>query len=340
MMKKKNILVFTLIVGLGLIVYTYSKLGITDMVRAFRNLSLQILLVYFSITFGIELLLALRWYIIVKAFNHDVPFLRIFLYRLSGYAIGYITPQAHVGGEPVRAMLLKKHNVDFKEGFGTVLVDKSMQMMTDILFALIWVIYFILHFSTDNNIAFVLVGGISVSVLFLAFYFYRMIKNKPFFSALFNIRPLRKFEKAKEQTKEVEEIIHTFYVKQFKYFFLNIVINVLAYVLMIFEYGTILRLFGYDPTLSSILILIGGVAMSYSLPVPMALGVLEFAQVKALEFLDMDRSIGLSMSLLVRAKDLIRTTVGLGVTAYFGLKISDALKKTETKDELQAVEVY
>ena len=105
---------------------------------------------------------------------------------------------------------------------------------------------------------------------------------------------------------------------------------------MFVEYSAAISLFGFKPTIYSIFIVMGGVALSYSLPVPMALGVLEFTQVTALGLLNLNQAIGLSISILVRFKDVLRTVIGSTSIIYFGLSWQYILKQLKNdKNNLQ-----
>jgi hypothetical protein len=91
---------------------------------------------------------------------------------------------------------------------------------------------------------------------------------------------------------------------------------------MIVEYGAAMTLLGFTPDLISIFAVLAGVGISYSLPIPMALGVLEVSQVSALSFLNLNTVVGLSLSILVRIKDLIRSGIGVISLLYYGVSWS------------------
>ena len=313
---------FSTLIGVILLYYNYSKFGVINVFEAFKNFTPAVFLIYASAVIIIELFLVVRWNVVLNAFKLKVPFHNLFLYRMSGYAVGYLSPQAHIGGEPVRALLLKRHGIKFKKGISTVLIDKSMQITTDLLFATFGAILLFLHFSISRKIGVLIIGFILAWVLLLAFYFYCMIKEKPFFSAILNWRLLKRFKslrKLKKEVLEVEHIIHTFYVEHRRSFLKVVLINLFLYTLMVIEYSSAIALFGFTPNFYTTFIIMGGVAFSYSFPVPMALGVLETAQVSALGILDLNKAIGLSISILVRLKDVMRTLIGGLSLLYYGM---------------------
>ena len=107
MKNKTKALAITSLIGLVLVYFTYSHFGFGEVIKGFKNFTIDVLIFYLVAVILIELLLSLRWYVVLRAFNLKIPFLYTYLYKMSGYCVGYLSPQAHVGGEPVRALLLK-----------------------------------------------------------------------------------------------------------------------------------------------------------------------------------------------------------------------------------------
>ncbi|MBT3721591.1 flippase-like domain-containing protein [archaeon] len=340
MKKKTKIMVISLLVGFFLIYLNYKKFGINEVIDSFRNFNLSILPYYLGVIVCLELLGTFRWSIVIKAFKFKVPYFNLFFYRMSGYAVGYLSPQAHIGGEPVRALLLKRNGINFKQGISTILIDKTMLLVTDIVFILTAAIMMFLHYSISNNIKIIFSVILTGVIILVGTYFHCMFTKKPFFSAIFNItfwRHNKKIKKIRKEIEEIEHTIHTFYKKHFRYFFVVVAIQMIMYLLMFLEYYFALALFNFAPNPFVVFMLMGAVAISYSMPVPMALGVLETSQVSALSMLNMERAIGLSISLLVRAKDLLRTLIGGLALLYFGV-IEGLFKKTKSENEKSTIQ--
>jgi uncharacterized membrane protein YbhN (UPF0104 family) len=259
---------------------------------------------------------------------------------MAGYSVAYLSPQAHLGGEPVMALLLKREGVNFKRGISSILIDKSVLLVADIIVIFIAGIIIFMHYSLSNDIKILFMGVLIGLILVMTGYFYCMIKKKPFFSWIFSLKFWNKNKKIKnirKEVKDVENTIHLFYKNHMKPFFYVIVIQVIMYSLMFLEYYLALSLFVPNIDAFAVFLIMGGVAVSYAMPVPMALGVLETTQVSALALVDISNAIGLSISLLVRAKDLTRTLIGGLAMLYYGV-IEKIFKKAKTEDEKQAVQ--
>ncbi len=340
MKKKYKVMILSLIVGFVLIFINYKKFGISDVIKSFKNLNFTYLPYYLGVVFLIELFGTFRWSLVLKAFKHKISLFNLFLYRMTGFAVGYLSPQAHIGGEPVRALMLKREGIEFKKAISTIVIDKLMLLVTDIVFIFTAGTVMFLHFSLSNNIKILFFGILTILVLFVGSYFYCMLNQKPFFSIIFNFRfwkDNKAIKKAKKEVQEVEGTIHLFYKKHFVYFFYVIAVQMIMYCLMFLEYYFALSLFNFNPNPFAVFMIMGGVAISYAMPVPMAMGVLETSQVSALGLLNMNKTMGLSISLLIRGKDLIKTLIGGLSLLYFGV-IENLFKKAKTKDEKQAVQ--
>lgn len=77
---------------------------------------------------------SVRWNIFLKANGHDVPNFSLLKILLVGLAINNITPVAKLGGEPLRAYLLKKkYDIDMRQGFASVLAELTIFFIVSML---------------------------------------------------------------------------------------------------------------------------------------------------------------------------------------------------------------
>ena len=70
----------------------------------------------------------------------------------------------------------------------------------------------------------------------------------------------------------------------------------------------------------------------------MAIGVLEASQITLLEALGLDPTIGLSVSFLVRLKDMFRMVVGGSALSYFGFSLKKAMSNNKEKEQIKNIE--
>ena len=110
------------VVGVGVIAYLGHQIGFTTILDSIRTLSWRLLVVLcfpYALTATLD---ATAWRLAFT--DHVPPFTKIWSARLAGEAVNATTPTASVGGEPVKAFLLR-HWVPIPEGLAAVIVDKT-----------------------------------------------------------------------------------------------------------------------------------------------------------------------------------------------------------------------
>ena len=316
-MNGKKIIIICSIIGLIFVFFMYSKIDRNELITIFSNIDLRILALYIFVVFLEDLLFVIRWNIILKSNNIHIPLYRLFFYNLSGFAGGFLLSQSYLGGEPFRIMLLQKHDVPLKTAVSTQIIDRTVQMTTDLIFNITIIIIILIHFSVSANLKVIFGLAIILPVALISLYYYSMIKRKPFFSAVFmHTKHLQNFAR---KIKDVEKIVQDFFSQHSNTLPWVYSINLVLLALLLVEYRLLLSLFGIPGMIISILITILGMGFSYSIPVPMALGTLEVSEVALLALVNVGRATAVALSLFVRLKDIIRSTIGLVSLLFFGV---------------------
>lgn len=111
-----------MLAGLGAIAYLIHEVGPGAVWHSVRMLGWRLgLLLFFP--FSLALILdTLAWRLLFR--DTSVPFMVLVRARLAGEAVNLTTPTASVGGEPLKAYLLRPY-VPLAEGLASVVVDKT-----------------------------------------------------------------------------------------------------------------------------------------------------------------------------------------------------------------------
>ena len=89
----KNFFVaFFLIIGIIAMVFMIRGYGLKNIIKFYENFNGWLLLAYFAATMLIYLALTWRWNVILKSRGHKVPFRKLFVYRIIGASINFVTP--------------------------------------------------------------------------------------------------------------------------------------------------------------------------------------------------------------------------------------------------------
>lgn len=122
-------------VGLGLLGWIISTVGWTAIAAELQRLGWWIvpILLFYMVIFGLD---TWGWRFALGR-RHVMPWRSLFLARLAGEAANYVTPLASMGGEPVKAYLLRRHHgIPMAEGIGSVVIAKTTLTIGLLLFAI------------------------------------------------------------------------------------------------------------------------------------------------------------------------------------------------------------
>ena len=127
--------VFYLLLGVGLLWLVIAE---TDFAQVGEQIArvgvgfLVILAVYF-IAFAID---SVTWHMAIPSLPLNAGWAyRVWKLRMVGEAFNTVMPGGGMGGEPVKAVLLKKHyGIDYKEGTASLILAKTINMMALVVF--------------------------------------------------------------------------------------------------------------------------------------------------------------------------------------------------------------
>ncbi|HSL04773.1 MAG TPA: lysylphosphatidylglycerol synthase transmembrane domain-containing protein [Nitrospiraceae bacterium] len=125
---------FLLVVGLLTLVLIVWHIGpgqIYDAAAQLGPVALLVLLIPSLIMYVVE---AHGWKVTLGPSAKDIPFWRVLAIRTAGEVVNMTTPTAYVGGEPLKAYLLKKQNVPMVEGLASVIIAKTTMTIAEVLF--------------------------------------------------------------------------------------------------------------------------------------------------------------------------------------------------------------
>lgn len=329
----KNWLTGTFLIG-GLIAlyFILKEHGIKEIFYTYKNFDPLILLFYVFSVIAIFMLLNWRWDVVLKSRNISIPFRKLFIYRIIGMSINFLTPGPRVGGEATQSSMLTKHDVNFTEGLTTVMIDKIIDITTSGILFLIGITLVGLKYSFTGSFGWILLVLGMIFVVLVVLFYYRMLTSKHFFLRLFHILRLDKVKsktiiKIERKIEEMELIMIEFYKNNKKAFIKTLGISVLSWIAMFFEYKFAAQLLGFNIGIIEIFFIVSFVGMAMLFPIPMAIGVLEAGQISAFALLGLPASAGVALAFLVRAKDIIMALIGMVLLALYGFHVPKVVQR-------------
>jgi len=82
---------------------------------------------------------ALGWRSTLGRHAEKIRFDRLFMTRMAGEAVNFTTPAAYLGGEPIKAYLLSRHNVPLVDGMASVITAKTTMTLAEVVFIMLGV---------------------------------------------------------------------------------------------------------------------------------------------------------------------------------------------------------
>lgn len=243
---------------------------------------------------------------------------RFFLARQAGEAINYTTPTAYIGGEPVKAFVLRKRDgVDMVDGLASVVIAKTSLFLSKVVFLLagILVALKIFRFSgiVATGILWTFAGVLGLLVLFL------FLQKKGLF--MLGLKMARKFrlneafEGKKTSLEEIDRVISEFYAKHRRRFFLSFLFHLAGWFAGLIEVYLILYFLGVQVDWARALVIevFFKAANSAFFFVPAALGVQEGAGYAVLAALGIGGEIGVALSIVKRIREIAWAGFGLAI---------------------------
>jgi len=308
--------------GVILIVVIFFKYPFREVISTFTNFTPTLVLLYLIVSVLIMVTLSFRWKVILNALGHKIAFYKLFGYRVIGYGISYITPSAKVGGEPVRAALLKRRGLSFKEGLSSVVIDKTLELSISAFFFIAGVLLLVVAYAIPGEVLTVLII-LSLIFLILVWIFYaRILKGKPVFAPLFKLFRLHKFKFLSKYHNAIlnfeKPIIH-FYRTEKKAFFTAAALSILSLALSMLEYKLVLLMLGINAPLGIVFVVLSLAGFAFMIPLPMALGSFEAFQASFFSIAKLGPpAAGIGVAMITRSRDLLWVLGALILSFYIG----------------------
>ncbi len=275
----------------------------------------------------VYLLNALAWSNIMH--NKDISFGTILSVTIRGYALNYMTPFFHLGGEPYRVLALR-NTLGTGKALSVTLSYLMLHFLSSFLFWIIAIvaIFFFLPVSGMAYIVltFCLVVFFVASAFFMKGYKNGFIKS---FSSFIVRMPL--FKRFSEQVSNKEDFLNVVNSdireltgKYKKQFFLANLYELLSRFIATLEFYFILRAIGYNPTLMDSFLINAGASIISNLLfiVPFELGVKEGGLYVTLGLLHYLPAIGVFIGLVNRIRELFWIFIGLILIAVSSDKVN------------------
>lgn len=235
-----------------------------------------------------------------------------------GSSINLLLPVAGVGGEIVRARLLARWSAQARDAVASVVVDKTVQVATLPLLALIGIAA-LFPFVPDAGSIGAALGGVALFALAIALLV--LVQRAGAFAFLASravrLARSRKWEGVVERASDLDGAIRTLYGRPAT-IVASCALRLLARLSLAGEVWLAARLLGHPITLIDAIALksLAMVARAVAFPVPAGLGVQEGSFVVLGALLGLPPDVALATSLATRVREIVSGVPGILVWEY------------------------
>lgn len=269
------------------------------------------LAVYAAIEIALFTGYTIRWRYLLRALDHDVPFGRLLNARLAGLSIGSLTPGAKLGGEPLRAYMVAKDGVRAGPAIASVVVDRGLELLANIVFAIAYCALFALRDRTAAGQVLLVVGASGLAFLVgLAMVLRRLKRGDGLVPRPF-VAVVERLGGSKAAVGDTEHALRAL-VFQHRRLLAWCAVAALAMNALVFaEYAALFAAFAARPSAPELAGSLLGVGLAHALPVPASIGALEGAQAVVMHVAGGSSELGLVAAAVARVRDIVWTVPGL-----------------------------
>jgi uncharacterized protein (TIRG00374 family) len=292
------------------------------------NVLRQLRLWQLGTLFGLNILvlgaMTARWWAILHAENPGIPFLQLVRYRLAVFGLSYFTPGPQVGGEPLQVFYLQRdHGVTFARATAAVIMDKLLEFLANFILLAVGLttavrVGLITRSSTQALGSLIPLAAI---LLWPLIHLVLLHRGKYPLSAL--ARAAFSSTKRQKWLRLVvvsERMAGGFTRRHPGALLAALGFSLLAWAGMAAEYFMMTGFLQAQLTGEQTLAALTAALFAFLMPLPGGLGALEASQVYVMTSFGHPAAIGIGVSLLMRARDILNGSLGL-LLASRGIRV-------------------
>lgn len=298
-----------------LLYFALRNAPLNEIWNTLRQLQLWQIAVLFGLNFFIYALITLRWWIIVRAENKLVAYVPLLLVRIAVFGVSYFTLGPHVGGEPLQVFYLqRKYKFTYMHATASVIMDKLLELLANFfLLALgLTAIFQAGILSTNGSNSWLSLSGLVILCIWPPVHIILLYKQKyPLSAALRSLPFIKKDSKPVRFVAASERLAGAFCRRHLLSLLFAVLISLCACAGMVSEFALITYFVQIQlPFWQTVSAWTAG-WLSLLAPLPGGLGALEASQVFALGLFGISATSAISVTLLMRGRDILIGGIGL-----------------------------
>jgi len=299
----------------GLLWWALRTVPFIEIWNALAQLKLWQIGVLLGLNILVLLAMTARWWVILRAENPQIPFLQLIRYRLAVFGLSYFTPGPQVGGEPLQVIYLQRdHGVTFARATAAVIMDKLLEFLANFILLAVGL-------TAAVRVGLVIRNGtqaIGSLVPLAAILLWPLIHlvllywgRYPVSAVVRAAMSLTKEQKWMRLIIVSERMAGAFTHRHPKALLAALGFSLLSWAGMAAEYFMMAAFLQAQLGAEQTLAALTASLLAFLMPLPGGLGALEASQVYVMTTFGHPAAIGISISLLMRARDILNGGLGL-----------------------------
>ncbi len=264
------------------------------------------------------LAMSARWWVILRADIPGIPFWKLVRYRLAVFGLSYFTPGPQVGGEPLQVIYMQRwHGVTFARATAAVINDKLLEILANFILLGVGLTAAIRVglVPLSSTQAFGTLVPLVLILLWPLVHLVMLYQGKyPVSTVLRAV--LSRFERQKWMRIAIvsERMAASFTYRHPRSLMAAFGFSLLSWAGMAAEYFLMADFLHVRLSAGQTLAALSTALFAFLMPLPGGLGALEASQVFVLTTFGYPAAIGIGISLLMRARDILNGALGLLLT--------------------------
>jgi uncharacterized protein (TIRG00374 family) len=270
--------------------------------------------------------MAARWWVIVRAENPSIPFLPLVKYRLAVFGLSYFTPGPQVGGEPLQVFYLQKnHGITFARATSAVIMDKLLEFLANFILIGVGLTAAVRVGMLSANGTQALGSLIPMAAILIWPIVHLIMLYRGRYPVSSLLRAATSIIGNPDWVRLIivsERMAASFTRRKLLSLLGALFFSMVAWTGMAVEYFLMASFLEVNLSFEQILAALTAALFAFLMPLPGGLGALEASQVYALTSMGYAPAIGISLSLIMRARDMLNGGLGLLLAGKFIRDIS------------------
>jgi uncharacterized protein (TIRG00374 family) len=269
---------------------------------------------------------AYGWRLILSSAADTIPFWKLFAIRTAGEVVNMTTPTAYVGGEPLKAYLLKRHHIPMVEGLASVVIAKTIMTLAQVLFILVGIaLAFWMLGAVGSSGQMAAAGLLTAALLFFGVAAFIFVQKRGLF--MWILQTLRRLglrfallEAREEKLRSLDRTILQFYTQHRSAFYASTTLYLLGWLAEALEVYVIIFYLAGSPDMPTA-VSIGALSVFIkggTFFIPGSLGAQDGGNLLLLNAFGYSDVTGITFALVRRFRELVWIGIGLLCLATLG----------------------